>query len=694
MTAGAVHQGLAARIPAYEYAHADDLLDAAAANGEKPLIVGARLGHRPAQPRRRRPQRRRLRRARRGDPRAPRGRHDRVRLEDQRRRRGPDPGRADRQPGPPAQGLPGRRLHGRSASPPTATSACPTSTSPTARWCVVVGSEGKGLSRLVAETCDQLVSIPMANQLESLNAGVAACVALYAIAEAAPLTVAPIRDVLRVLAYAGIWLAVLPSLIGLVLFLTSSRTVVLASHDAVVRPTSRGRRSCTPGPVLPDVRVDTGGAIGVDVQLGKTDADSTDELVQRYAYIAGQPEGQIAKVGHAVQAMAVDAALRGAVLGLVPVLVWLLVGPARRRELVGRFGLAPAVVALGAGRRCSASRSGSRGASGERRSAADERVGRRSRSSSARTCRCPSELDAVEVRGDVTTVADPPADRERGRHLRQEQGVLRRRRGRRRRARAARAGGGRDRGRVRLRPARQHRHGPGRPGGRRRRRCDRGVRRRRRHLDRRELGGVLPGLGQRGVRRPRPLGRRRQPRPRLLRARLPRATTAGPCSTARWSTARAAPPARRRRPALQRARQLARRDRPELRRGRAAARRRRVRRRRAAERRCWSTTPTSAARRSTAAAPTWCSAATCTSGSARSRVVGRERRRPATRYTTGTTGGAAYAIAIGSKPRRAAEVSLVTYRDGRPVGIQWVVLQTNGVFEVGEYVELTYPPSP
>jgi 23S rRNA (guanosine2251-2'-O)-methyltransferase len=49
---------------------------------------------------------------------------------------------------------------------------------------LVVGAEGGGLSRLVAETCDQLVSIPMANQLESLNAGVAASVALYAIARA------------------------------------------------------------------------------------------------------------------------------------------------------------------------------------------------------------------------------------------------------------------------------------------------------------------------------------------------------------------------------------------------------------------------------------------------------------------------------------------------------------------------------
>jgi 23S rRNA (guanosine2251-2'-O)-methyltransferase len=49
---------------------------------------------------------------------------------------------------------------------------------------VVVGSEGNGLGRLVSETCDQLVSIPMANQLESLNAGVAASVVLYAISEA------------------------------------------------------------------------------------------------------------------------------------------------------------------------------------------------------------------------------------------------------------------------------------------------------------------------------------------------------------------------------------------------------------------------------------------------------------------------------------------------------------------------------
>jgi 23S rRNA (guanosine2251-2'-O)-methyltransferase len=44
---------------------------------------------------------------------------------------------------------------------------------------IVVGSEGKGLSRLVSETCDQIVSIPIDAATESLNAGIAASVALY-----------------------------------------------------------------------------------------------------------------------------------------------------------------------------------------------------------------------------------------------------------------------------------------------------------------------------------------------------------------------------------------------------------------------------------------------------------------------------------------------------------------------------------
>ena len=48
---------------------------------------------------------------------------------------------------------------------------------------VVVGSEGKGLSRLVTETCDAIVSIPINSSTESLNAGIAASVTLYEISK-------------------------------------------------------------------------------------------------------------------------------------------------------------------------------------------------------------------------------------------------------------------------------------------------------------------------------------------------------------------------------------------------------------------------------------------------------------------------------------------------------------------------------
>ncbi|HEX2028365.1 MAG TPA: 23S rRNA (guanosine(2251)-2'-O)-methyltransferase RlmB [Nitriliruptorales bacterium] len=44
---------------------------------------------------------------------------------------------------------------------------------------VVVGAEGRGLARLTAETCDQLVALPMRGRVRSLNASIAAAVVLY-----------------------------------------------------------------------------------------------------------------------------------------------------------------------------------------------------------------------------------------------------------------------------------------------------------------------------------------------------------------------------------------------------------------------------------------------------------------------------------------------------------------------------------
>jgi 23S rRNA (guanosine2251-2'-O)-methyltransferase len=46
---------------------------------------------------------------------------------------------------------------------------------------LAVGSEGKGLSRLVAERCDVVARIPITGPAQSLNAGIAASIALYAV---------------------------------------------------------------------------------------------------------------------------------------------------------------------------------------------------------------------------------------------------------------------------------------------------------------------------------------------------------------------------------------------------------------------------------------------------------------------------------------------------------------------------------
>lgn len=46
---------------------------------------------------------------------------------------------------------------------------------------LVIGSEGKGISRLVKEHCDQMITIPMVGSVQSLNASVACAICLYEI---------------------------------------------------------------------------------------------------------------------------------------------------------------------------------------------------------------------------------------------------------------------------------------------------------------------------------------------------------------------------------------------------------------------------------------------------------------------------------------------------------------------------------
>ena len=183
MTGGAVHQGLAARIPPYDYAHPDDLLALAAERGEPPLVVALDSVT---------------------DPRnlgavirSASGFGAHGVLIPERRAAGmtaaawkSSAGAAARVPVAQTVNLvrqlkayqqAGCMVVGLAADGEVSLPDLDLADGPLV---VVVGSEGKGLSRLVSETCDQLVSVPMAGKLESLNAGVAAGVALYAIARA------------------------------------------------------------------------------------------------------------------------------------------------------------------------------------------------------------------------------------------------------------------------------------------------------------------------------------------------------------------------------------------------------------------------------------------------------------------------------------------------------------------------------
>jgi 23S rRNA (guanosine2251-2'-O)-methyltransferase len=58
---------------------------------------------------------------------------------------------------------------------------------PVAGRVLVIGSEGDGMRRLVRERCEALARIPIPGPVQSLNASVAAAIALYECARARPL---------------------------------------------------------------------------------------------------------------------------------------------------------------------------------------------------------------------------------------------------------------------------------------------------------------------------------------------------------------------------------------------------------------------------------------------------------------------------------------------------------------------------
>ena len=181
LTGGALHQGLALRVRPYDYAHPDDLLARAADAGQLPLIValdgvtdprnlgavarsaGAFGAHGVVVP------------ARRGAGvtagawKASAGALARV----------PVARAANLARTLASYQDAGLFVAGLDAAGDTPVRDLELATAPLV---LVIGSEGRGLSRIVARTCDVLVRIPIAARTESLNAGVAAGITIYEVA--------------------------------------------------------------------------------------------------------------------------------------------------------------------------------------------------------------------------------------------------------------------------------------------------------------------------------------------------------------------------------------------------------------------------------------------------------------------------------------------------------------------------------
>ncbi|HEY1133996.1 MAG TPA: metallophosphoesterase [Nocardioides sp.] len=495
--------------------------------------------------------------------------------------------------------------------------------------------------------------------------------------------------VVTALGLLAVWVGITAA-VGLLLFLGSSRETVIAGHDAIVRPTLDRHAVIQPGAILPDVRMPIDSPVGVDVQLGKTEAATTEELVARYAFIASQPDAQITKVTDLVTDMALSAVLRGAVAGAVPVGIWFLLGSRRRREVargvLSRRGIASGTVLVLAGVLVWQPWDGTDVTTGETQAADDtwislgEFLGPE--------VPVPAQAASLELRSDVTTTqsrrliesavstydssltfysaaADKvddlelrePADDETvvvfvtDRHDNIGMDPVARAIGDAAGATAVYNGGddtstGQPWEAFSLDSVQEafadydrwsvignHDHGDfvGDYLG------DHGWTR----LD----GEVVDGPGD----------------STLMGVDDPRSSGLGS-----W------------------------RDEPGLSFGEL--------RDRITEDACASDERINTLLVHDAALGRDALSAGCVDLVIGGHIHVRSGPTPVEgengeigyTFTAGTTGGAAYAIAVGSKPRRQAETTLITYRDGRPVGMQWVILQPNGRFDVGEYVPLEY----
>lgn len=146
-------------------------------------------------------------------------------------------------------------------------------------------------------------------------------------------------------------------------FLDTERAVTIGAHNATASPTFDGHVTIVSGPLLPELRMPSGAPLGIGAEVVLRDSPDTDleRVLAQDAAIASQPDGEIAAMTSEISQMARDALVRGAAVGVITmvglVVVWTAVGARRRRELREAWppssrtlatGVALAVVFVGA----------------------------------------------------------------------------------------------------------------------------------------------------------------------------------------------------------------------------------------------------------------------------------------------------------------------------------------------------------
>jgi len=136
-------------------------------------------------------------------------------------------------------------------------------------------------------------------------------------------------------------------------FVGTERTITIGAHNASATPTFDGHVTIMAGPLLPELRMPSDAPLGIGAEVVLRDSPDTDleRVLAQDAAIASQPDGEVAAMTSEIVGMALASLQRGVAAAVIAMVlaaaVWWAIGARRRRELRESWPPRPRV-ALGA----------------------------------------------------------------------------------------------------------------------------------------------------------------------------------------------------------------------------------------------------------------------------------------------------------------------------------------------------------